>query len=82
MRPLRRTGSFTSSVLAFLDAFFSSAERAAIGARLTADATLAARPEFRAFQSEALAERQVQSLADVAGLAVRSQATAPSRRLA
>jgi hypothetical protein len=64
-------------VQALLDAFFSSAERAAIGTRLIAEPRLRGCPEFRHFLGQALAERQVQSLVEVAMLAQRGSLCQP-----
>lgn len=82
LRDYDASATYWDRVQATLDNFFTSAERAQIGARLVANAELRCRPEFQHFLAHALAERRLQDLleaATFASSAVRPVA-APLRR--
>lgn len=73
LRCYDQSEAYWERVQAMLDGFFTSAERAAICEVLIAEAELRQRPEFRAFLMRALAERQIQALANAALLVGRAR---------
>jgi hypothetical protein len=83
LRAYEPSEAYWRHVQAVLDTFFTSAQRAEIGAELIAEPELRARPEFQHFLSHALAERRLQELirsATVASLAVGRPPLASARR--
>jgi hypothetical protein len=84
LRAYQETEAYWRHVQAVLDTFFTSAQRAEIGALLIAEPDLRACPEFQPFLSHALAERRLQELvgaATVVSLAVDRPPVAPARRM-
>lgn len=73
LREYAACADYWEQVQAILDYFFSSAERAAICARLIDQPELRRRPEFQGFLARALAECRLQEL--VASTSMASSAT-------